>query len=325
MLRQQAAPLGLPPKNRPRRTGRGKTLTAVSILALSWAVSVGPALTAESSDRRRGSRGDIPEQVVANRSDVHFAGPVAATFTDDAEGLDRSRARVEEFRAAAVYNWSGLYLGGHAVPTFTADTGVIAGGHIGFNYQFLSWLVGLEASLSDGDLDAPQTERRPDTSVMGVHLTGATLTNSIDVDGLSFATARLGYARDRWLTYLSGGIASATLQTSQTASGSAIVEQQGRRFPLPFAAERRTSERHLGWTVGGGLEYALTPHIIFGLEYNLIDLGHETHSALAEVSLNGQAREPVRLSVNVDPDAVHSVWARLSFKFGCCETPGPLK
>jgi outer membrane immunogenic protein len=315
MLRQEAG--GPPPKNQSRRRGLVKPSTAVNILALACAVSVGSANAAEGPDRPRGTLENVPEPVVDDRSDPDFGGQARPTFTADTDGVDRRRASVDEVQPPAVYNWSGLYLGGHAIPPFTGDTdGMIAGGHIGFNGQLFQWVVGLEASLSDSDLDAPQTELMPDTTVMGVHITGATLTNSFDVDGLFLAMARLGYAGDRWLTYVTGGYAAATLKTSQTASGTAMVELQGRRFPLPFEVEGRTSERHHGWTIGAGLEYALTANIIFGLEYNLIDLGSTTHRGSAEAELNGMPLEPLRLSANVDPEAVHTGWARLSFKFG---------
>ncbi len=73
---------------------------------------------------------------------------------------------------AAVYNWGGFYVGGHAGGTWTnqewvntantagfgdlgpgqgfrqRETGFIGGGHIGYNWQASNYVFGLEGSIS---------------------------------------------------------------------------------------------------------------------------------------------------------------------------------
>ena len=42
-----------------------------------------------------------------------------------------------------------------------------------------------------------------------------------------------------------------------------------------------TNERHNGWYVGGGLDYALTSNVILGLEYQHVFLDSEHHTTRA--------------------------------------------
>jgi outer membrane immunogenic protein len=227
-----------------------------------------------------------------------------AAVAAQAEGLPRGPTILADFPLPLVYDWSGLYFGGDVIPTFD---GVIAGGHIGFNRQVSRWVFGLQASLSGGDLGGRHTDTLPASFLPGVTLGGATLTHRFDIDGLLLATARLGHARDRWLGYVKGGYASVTIESRQFAAGTVLP------FAVPFEAEGRTRERHHGWTLGAGVEYAVTDNIILGLEYNFIDIGQETHRSRLAVDAPPLPPLSVIRSAAVDPAAAHTAWARLSF------------
>jgi outer membrane immunogenic protein len=222
-------------------------------------------------------------------------------------------------------NWSGLYVGGHLGCAW-ADTdltflntsgfgstgdatsldtsGWIGGGHIGYNHQMGRWVLGIEATLSGGDLQETKLNPfNPDPPVFSETLT-------IDIDWLFTATGRLGYTwAPRWLTYVKGGYASANIEASMLA-----VTAVGR-------SETSTSAVHHGWTVGAGMEYMLAPNIIIGAEYNYISLASKTHQMQA---CTPDPCIPIP-SVNVDPDDIHSVTGRISFKFGGDGRPSPLK
>jgi outer membrane immunogenic protein len=245
-----------------------------------------------------------------------------------AEGLPNSPTIPADFPLPLAYDWSGLYFGGHVIPAISDDIdSVIAGGHIGFNRQFSRWVIGAEVSLSDGDLDDRRREQFAATAFMGVPIIGGTLDERADIDGLFLATARLGAAGNRWLAYLKGGYASASIETELDFRGATPVERDGLSLAFPVAVEARTRERHHGWTIGAGLEAALTNRIIFGVEYNRIDLGSETHRDQAKFAFHDQPREPLPFSAAIDPEAVHTLWARLSFKLYRAAPPAlpPLK
>ena len=80
---------------------------------------------------------------------------------------------------------------------------------------------------------------------------------------------RLGYAFDRALLYATGGIAfaDASIQSNFVPVTAGAVN-----FPGSRASD---STVLVGPTVGGGLEYALTPNISLAAEYRYTDYGHD--------------------------------------------------
>lgn len=163
------------------------------------------------------------------------------------------------------YNWTGFYVGGHVggawsdkdwTQTFPAGLGnsasfhadgFIGGGQIGYNWQAGSWVFGLEADASWSG----QSGSGAQTTVLG-------WTSATDINWFGTVTGRVGYAWDRVLIYGKGGVALANEDYSQTFGG------------LPVSS---TNSNAVGWTVGVGLEYALSDNWSAKIEYNYIDFG----------------------------------------------------
>jgi outer membrane immunogenic protein len=202
------------------------------------------------------------------------------------------------------YNWSGFYVGVHGgygwgesdwvdlLGTLGANVkfgdlrGAIGGGQVGFNWQTGPWVLGVEGTLSGGSIDQ--------TGTVGI----ARLTT--DVEWMGTVVGRLGYAWDRSLIYVKGGYATAN------------IELRGDNGVDTF----KGSERHNGWTIGTGVEFAILKNLSLGLEYNYYDFGRETY---AITTTNG-------LPLSIDADAqVHSFLARLNLRFGDDRRHGPLK
>jgi outer membrane immunogenic protein len=155
------------------------------------------------------------------------------------------------------YDWSGFYVGlnsggswgisrfNFAVPgTGRVGTGGgMFGGTVGANDQIGHLVLGLES-----DLDAA------DVSGSGTCLV-AGLTCSSRNDWLGTVRGRIGYAFDRFMPYVTGGAAFGDLKASVPASGSIGSNQTG-------------------WTVGGGIEYALSNKWTIKLEYLHVDFGN---------------------------------------------------
>jgi outer membrane immunogenic protein len=220
------------------------------------------------------------------------------------------------------FNWSGLYLGGHVGggwanadwrvisenspfwdnsagtgTKFTQDIdGWLGGGHVGVLHQFDRWVIGGELSLSGGNVEGSRLA--PSVSNDDLRTT--------KLNSLFLATLRLGYALDgNFLAYIKGGYAGANVDVS-------VVDDTG-----PNVGTWKSSEWQNGWTIGGGLEFAVSPNVLLGVEYNYADLGRERHSGAT--SDGGTAVTDVDVNV-------HTVWARLSFKFGRDDRrPAPLK
>jgi outer membrane immunogenic protein len=152
---------------------------------------------------------------------------------------------------APMYNWTGFYLGingggawGESSWSSTGSfdvSGALIGGTIGYNWQNGPWVLGLE-----GDIDWTNIK---DNTTNGC-ASGCETANS----WLATVRGRVGYAFDRFLPYVTGGLALGDIRA---------------RTPGFTGAE----ETNVGWTVGGGFEFAIAGNWSAKAEYLYVDLG----------------------------------------------------
>jgi len=180
---------------------------------------------------------------------------VLATVTGPATAADIPRAvppvKAPVLAPAPLYNWTGFYVGINGgggwgsshwdnplapVGRFNLSGGLV-GGTLGYNWQFNQFVVGLE-----GDIDW--------ANIKGTGFGCCTTENT----WLSTVRGRLGYAYDRFLPYITGGGAFGDVKASIPG------------FP-------GASSTQAGWTLGGGLEFALTGPLTAKVEYLHVDLG----------------------------------------------------
>ena len=176
---------------------------------------------------------------------------------------------------APVSNWTGFYFGaniGGGVTTTTSDfsvagvpfasarnslSGVLGGGQAGYNWQSGSGLIGVEADYQfsgmNGSIDSP--------CLLPVCFLPTTASFSQKMPWFGTVRGRLGFTSNDWLIYATGGYAYARINTDATATGPG------------FAAEITQSEFRSGWTIGGGIEAALTRNWSVKLEYLYLDFG----------------------------------------------------
>ena len=115
----------------------------------------------------------------------------------------------------------------------------------------------------------------------------------LDIGPIFMATARLGYTWDRWMAYVKGGYAGASLELRGTDPINAVT----------FLNDHWQD----GYTLGAGLEYALMPGVRLGLDYSFTDLYAERMTAW---NTRGD-RE--RFWTDAE---IHSVMARVNFQLG---------
>jgi len=201
----------------------------------------------------------------------------------------------------AEYNWSGFYIGAHAGYGFgdlsvTTPAGVtvvdrdfngfVGGGHVGINWQWNRLVLGLEGAVSFNGSD---------TSGACVGGGGGVVTCDADMDHFWRAGGRVGFAAGQggnWLFYGMGGYARAKFSTSGVTAGGVVVDD--------------VSTHHSGWYAGGGIEYAIGPNFILGVEAYHVSLGSE--------------RVGVVFPRDVDLDFT-VVQARASYKFNWWTAP----
>ncbi|AJY46620.1 outer membrane protein [Martelella endophytica] len=159
------------------------------------------------------------------------------------------------------YTWSGFYVGaqgGYQTTQSFPDTNRIVsqemkaeggqlGGFAGFNHQFANQLVlGLEASFYYADGQEDQTFT---ATYRRWTLTGK---GSFALGWGGVLQARAGRAFGRTLVYATAGGEVASGELSGSVAAISMDTD-----PKPF----------LGWTVGAGVERALTDHVFARLEY----------------------------------------------------------
>jgi outer membrane immunogenic protein len=141
---------------------------------------------------------------------------------------------------------------------------VIGGAHVGYNLQIARWVVGLEGAVDGTSLSK------------SVVLAGApvlTVGGRADIQGS--IRARVGIAFDRVLLYATGGAAFAGVTNNYTLGA-------------PFFLAEGISKTRTGWTVGGGIAYAVTNNWSIRAEYRYSDFGRYSDfpfSTLASVPL----------------------------------------
>jgi outer membrane immunogenic protein len=112
-------------------------------------------------------------------------------------------------------------------------TGGLVGGTLGYNYQVGQVVYGLEGDMDWSNIRDSGTVRN---------------------GWLGTVRGRLGYAIDRFMPYVTGGAAFGNIKTSVDALGS-------------------SNETKAGWTLGGGIEAAITGPWTAKVEYLHVDLG----------------------------------------------------
>ena len=210
---------------------------------------------------------------------------------------------------AVAHNWTGFYIGGHAgaafgradtsgyndllfppfitlppgapilvilgsvgsLPSSSArNTSWIAGAQIGYNWQVNSFVFGFEADASGTGVRMTGTATNTRFPGTGVDQT-ARLATTTDIDWMASFRARLGFAADRALFYVTGGGAVADIDVSNVftlVNGPAITIPAG-----TFTSATGSSRTRLGWTVGGGIEWAFTDNWSVAGEYRHSNFG----------------------------------------------------
>jgi outer membrane immunogenic protein len=192
---------------------------------------------------------------------------VAVGMTAPANAADMP---VKYVAPAPVFTWTGCYVGVHigykwgtskqsyggllnGVPnnflplgTDLTDNydvnGPVGGGQGGCNYQTGNWVWGVEV---DGGWSSASGQASTAAGAIALN-TNARYLYTTNERWLATARARLGYAADKWLWYVTGGAAWSGFDLNNYDGGGFLGSQ---RVP--------TRVNKTGWVVGVGTEYAL--------------------------------------------------------------------
>ena len=220
-----------------------------------------------------------------------FAGVLGVTTAQAADVLQPAAKPV--FKAVLqAPNWTGFYVGIQAGGGGTARQADFTGRDIG-NYNLSGGLVGVTwgynwqigNTVIGFESDAAWSKFKGSTTGGG----NCIVTCSAELQAFGANRFRLGYAYDRWLPFVAGGMAWGYLHGDENNG----LLGSGAEF-------------HYGWTVGAGLEALLDPNWSAKVEYLYADLrgGNTFTDALAPASITESVTT-----------RVHIVRAGINYKF----------
>ena len=190
------------------------------------------------------------------------AGLMAAAMVSPSFAADLPRPAYKAPIYVAPFSWSGFYVGinggygwgksswsqpGVSTGDFTIK-GPLVGGTLGYNLQTGSFVWGLEA---DADISFIKGSTTVNCGGAGCETRNR---------WLATGRGRIGYAWDRFLPYVTGGVAFGDIKMTNPAS----------------LSETKTK---VGWTAGAGVEYAFMGPWSAKIEYLYVDLGKATCAA----------------------------------------------
>lgn len=228
---------------------------------------------------------------------------------------------------AAPFTWTGFYIGGNVGAGFGGDTtsvdlegfnyfaanpapgevtkvgdddAFIAGGQIGYNYAFNNLVAGIEADFSGFDFQAAKIPGSSRTDW------GSDTRVSVEMNWLSTVRGRLGFAMDRWLVYGTGGVAFSDGQyrnhdfcNTVPPCGGGLLDARG--------------DTDIGWTVGGGAEFAWMANWTAKAEYLFVSFDGEDYSGTAYYP---SPRAPQDYKFSASPAEFNIVRIGFNYKFG---------
>lgn len=196
-----------------------------------------------------------------------LASVAVVTLMGAANAADMQRRQAMPTKAVPyvqMYNWTGAYVGinggigwgrsNFSAPVATGDfntRGGMVGGTVGYNWQGGQTVFGLE-----GDLDW--------SNVRGNSACGAGLTCETRNNWLGTARGRIGYAFDRVMPFVTGGLAVGGVKNSVSGFGDSTTTKAG-------------------YTLGGGVEAAIAGPWTAKAEYLYTDLGRTSAPAGSDV------------------------------------------
>jgi outer membrane immunogenic protein len=207
---------------------------------------------------------------------------------------------------AAIYDWSGFYIGanggwgssrkcwdsttGAGVFLFSDGchdaTGGTAGGQLGYRWQAGTWVFGLEGQGDWADLTSSR-----------VSIFRPAFSTRAKTDGIGLFTGQIGWAWNTALFYVKGGAAVTGNRFSilSTFTGNELASASSTRW---------------GGTVGVGWEWGFAPNWSAGLEYDHLFMGDANNSfSVANPALAAVLNS--RITQDVD-----MVTVRVNYRFG---------
>ena len=178
----------------------------------------------------------------------------------------------------------------------------------GYNFQYGALVYGVEADIDYISRGSRQSSSRAIAAKFPVKpfnfASSLTSTDGRSGNYIGTVRGRLGYAFDRFLPYVTGGLAYGDTGNSRTVSFG------GAGIPANAFTSGSGNRTRVGYAVGAGVEYAFTNNITAKAEYLFTDLGRSGSRTLTSAAAPGYTF----ISTNRN-DRIHQVRVGLNYKF----------
>ena len=214
----------------------------------------------------------------------------------------------------AIYDWTGIYLGGHIGGGMLVDSvsqngvsaggfnlantgnlrpaGVIGGAQVGANYEFAPWVVGVEGAWTGSAING--------NTLIGTSAANPQERFTSQAQWFAALTGRVGYAANDWLFYAKAG--GAWMHVRYTED---LLTPGGVTAATQVFTDNRT-----GFTVGAGIEFGLVENLSGKIEYDFYDFGSKNY--------NFNLITPVSVRSNL-----HTLIVGLNYRFNWSGGPKP--
>jgi outer membrane immunogenic protein len=166
-------------------------------------------------------------------------------------------------------------------------SGFAGGGQIGYNWQWNRFVFGVEGDIqaTTGKASATFSTILPFTAVSPP--SPVTVTRTFETDWMASLRLRAGFTPvDRVLLYGTGGVAFVGARVTSTDNitvppGPGAPPQNsdvGAGGALSLTATASDKQTHVGWTLGGGADWAVSDNIVIGILYRHSDFRSKTYN-----------------------------------------------
>jgi outer membrane immunogenic protein len=215
--------------------------------------------------------------------------------------------------------------GPNAAISSVSQSGWLAGGFVGAQKQWGSWVLGIEADFDAADIKGTTTASASFTHPIPVdHSLVQSHTFNSKIDELGTVRGKVGWAwSPNWMIYGTGGLALAHSKSDFSASQSFCVSGScSADFDTGFnigGISGSAGTTMFGWTVGAGLDYKWQldqgSAVIFGVEY--LHYQFDDHSVTFGPSINvdSVASIPFTPSIGNMNQTIDVIKGRISYLF----------
>ncbi|MCZ2328089.1 outer membrane protein [Bartonella sp. F02] len=204
------------------------------------------------------------------------------------------REVVSDVVIAPEFSWTGFYLGGQVGGFKTDNTlktksvagsewektakelfpkmssamfGLYAGYNVGLGQNFVvgvdTDVVFANAKSKDKTVNSSTPSQDADVSERAANGNNSGQVWKTKWSGAT--RARVGYAFDRVMPYVAGGVAYAQVKSPFEDSANSVAKKS--------SDNKKVSKTMVGFTIGGGVDYAMTDSVILRAEYRYSDFG----------------------------------------------------